>query len=325
MKLPVPFIQLPLRFDADVLAAEIGNLDESLWQPHPTGFPGNSALPLVAVDGDPARGNELRGPMRPTPALEMCRYLRQAVSSLEAIVGRVRLMRLSGGAQVTPHIDIKYYWHERVRVHIPVVTNHSVWFFCGDAKVQMAAGDCWIFDTWRKHRVTNGADVERIHLVIDTTGSRAFGDLVSAGHAHTAPAAGWSCRTVAPGDAGRDPVYESVNLMSPMTYWELQGVIAFLIGEVEPHPQLAAVAQAANEFVLSWRTLWFGHGSDPAALNDYQHLLDQFLAQMRRLAIGVRLKNEAPLSDAIAGLLGQAARVDSGKSARGERRARQAG
>ena len=42
MKLQVPFIQLPLRFDADRLAAEIAAIGEDAWKPHPQGFPGNS-------------------------------------------------------------------------------------------------------------------------------------------------------------------------------------------------------------------------------------------------------------------------------------------
>lgn len=318
MKLPFPFIQLPLKFDADALAAEIGNLDESLWRPHPNGFPGNSALPLVAVEGDPARGNDLCGPMRPTPVLKECPYLHQVICSLDAVVGRVRLMRLSGGAQVTPHIDIKHYWNERVRVHIPIVTNPSVWFFCGDAQVHMAAGDCWIFDTWRRHRVTNEANTARVHLVVDTTGSREFGEMVHAGRTHTAPVSGWNPRSVVPGDAVREPVYESVNLMSPMTYWELQAVVSFLLGEVEPHPQLPEIVRAANEFVLSWRALWFSYGSDQTKLKEYQHLLVEFLAQMRRSAVGVRLRNQAPLLNVIIGLLGQAVRVGAGGATDGD-------
>ena len=64
MKLQVPFIQLPLVFDAAALAAEIAALGEGPWRPHPQGFAGNSMLPLVAVDGD--AGNEaFAGPMRP--------------------------------------------------------------------------------------------------------------------------------------------------------------------------------------------------------------------------------------------------------------------
>ena len=53
MKLQVPFVQLPLRFDADRLADEMHALGESAWRPHPQKFPGNFALPLISVEGDP--------------------------------------------------------------------------------------------------------------------------------------------------------------------------------------------------------------------------------------------------------------------------------
>jgi len=42
MKLPVPFIQLPLLFDAGALRREIAAFDEGMWTAHPTGMPGNS-------------------------------------------------------------------------------------------------------------------------------------------------------------------------------------------------------------------------------------------------------------------------------------------
>ena len=45
MKLQVPFVQLPLLFDAGALAAEVDALPESAWLPHPQGFAGNSMLP----------------------------------------------------------------------------------------------------------------------------------------------------------------------------------------------------------------------------------------------------------------------------------------
>jgi hypothetical protein len=63
VKLQSPFIQLPLLFDADALAREVLAIDESWWRPHPQAFPGNSMLPLVAVDGAPAN-EDFAGPMR---------------------------------------------------------------------------------------------------------------------------------------------------------------------------------------------------------------------------------------------------------------------
>ncbi len=307
MKLPVPFVQLPLRFDAQALLAEVERLDQGLWRPHPTGMPGNSALPLVTSQGDPARGDWLVGPMRPTPELQRSPYLMQVLASLEAVIGRVRLMRLSGRAEVHAHVDTDYYWNERVRVHVPILTQPSVRFSCADAQVNMAAGECWIFDTWRMHHVSNDNDSPRIHMVVDTVGSAAFWDIVNAGRPHTAPRAGWQPRFVGPpSGAPPAPVFEVVNSQSPMSYWELRGHVAFLFGEVETHPRLAAVAQMTGLFVGAWQSLWYAHGADPAALPRYAELLDDFLARAAPAARGIPLRNGADLADGITGLFKRA-------------------
>ena len=44
MKLDTEFIQMPWRFDAGRLAAEVAAIPEEAWRPHPQGHPGNSAL-----------------------------------------------------------------------------------------------------------------------------------------------------------------------------------------------------------------------------------------------------------------------------------------
>jgi len=181
MRLPVPFIQLPLQFDAKALAAEIHALGEEVWMPHPEGFAGNSALPLIAVNGDP-NNNSIAGPMRPTAHLERCPLMLHALSTIGAVWGRSRLMRLSGNAEVTAHVDTNYYWRERMRVHVPIVTQPTVRFICGEAELNMKAGECWIFDTWRLHNVINASGDERIHLVADTIGGARFWDHVDRGN-----------------------------------------------------------------------------------------------------------------------------------------------
>lgn len=42
------------------------------------------------------------------------------------------------------------------------VTQPTVRFVCGGETVNMAAGECWIFDTWREHNVFNDASEHRI-------------------------------------------------------------------------------------------------------------------------------------------------------------------
>ena len=170
MKLQVPFIQLPLAFDAGVLAAEIAALGEGAVAAAPAGLP--RQLDAAAGGGRrrPGQRSLRRRRCGPRPHLQRCPYLSQVFASLGATAGRSRLMRLSGHAEVTRHADQGYYWTERVRVHVPIVTQPTVRFECGDAAINMAAGECWIFDTWRQHRVINDAVESRIHLVVDTVG-----------------------------------------------------------------------------------------------------------------------------------------------------------
>ena len=292
MKLQVPFLQLPLSFDAARLADEINALGEAPWRPHPQGFAGNSMLPLVAADGDP--GNEaFAGPMRPTPALLQCPYLTQVFASLGATVGRSRLMRLSGHAEVTRHADQGYYWAERVRVHVPIVTQPTVRFECGDAAVNMAAGECWIFDTWRQHRVINDAVESRIHLVVDTVGGTAFWDLVNQGRAPTgAGSAGWRTRHVAPvPDVAAFPC-ESSNVPVVMSPWELTAHMTQLFGDSVQGPALPVVRQAALRFVRTWRALWAQFGDAPEGHAAFRTVLQSFVEEVRAPAQAVALVNQ---------------------------------
>jgi hypothetical protein len=292
VKLQVPFIQLPLAFDAQRLATEIAALDNSLWKPHPQGFEGNSMLPLVAVEGDP--NNEgFAGPMRPTPALERCAYLSQVFSSLQATVGRSRLMRLSGHAEVTRHVDQGYYWAERVRVHIPVLTQPTVVFECGNTRVNMAPGECWIFDTWRQHRVINDAEQSRIHLVIDTVGGEGFWDLVAQGRpAGMGGATKWRAELVSPvGEPFRFPC-ESQNVPSVMSPWEMKAHFGLLLSDALAHPELPRVHELVVRFTRRWQELWFQHGGTPADNAPYRQALAVFIDAVQAPSRGLMLRNQ---------------------------------
>lgn len=293
MKLHAPFIQLPLRFDAARLAAEVAALGEAPWRPHPQAFPGNSMLPLVAVGGDPAN-EAFDGPMMPTPDLERCPYLTQVYASLGATVGRSRLMRLSGHAEVTRHVDQGYYWIERVRVHVPIVTQPTVRFECGDAAINMAEGECWLFDTWRQHRVINDAEQSRIHLVVDTVGGGDFWRLVGQGRMHAAPRDGaWQPRLVAPqpGLIARFAL-ETMNVPEVMSPWEMAAHFGLLFGDAMPHPQLGRVQQLSAELSRIWRALWARFGTAPEGRPHYSAALEQYIANVRGPAQNVLLRNE---------------------------------
>lgn len=310
MKLPHPFIQLPLAFDAARLAHEISGVPTSAWMLHPQKFPGNTMLPLIAVDGDPAN-EAFRGVMKPTPHLERSPYLQQVIAAMGVVAGRTRLMRLAGQAEVSRHADLGYYWADRVRVHAPIITQPSVRFECGDAAVHMAAGECWIFDTWRPHRVINANDDQRIHLVVDTVGGAKFWKLVEAGRVPE-DARPWSPLRIDYDPSLRpDLAFEATNMPDIMTPWELDAHLSFLLNEAGKHPRLGEVRAICGRFRRAWRALWSQYGADDAGRGAYQAALDGFLAQVKDPASQIRFANDVWLFGAIMMRIGKAAIAQS--------------
>ncbi len=301
MKLQVPFIQLPILFDAAALAEEIAAIDTRHWRGRTNVDDGNSALTLITTGGDPDN-DELAGEMRPTPVLEQCPYLMQALDALGATWGRARLMRLSGQAEVKPHVDINYYWRERMRVHIPVVTTPSVRFQCGDGEINMAEGECWIFDTWRRHRVVNAGNDTRIHLVADTVGGDRFWDLLTAGRPPGQRGPEWQPRLVSPGDLSRRPMldFETVNAPVVMTPWEVREHIVFLLGEAVPDSRLAAIQAALLAFARRWQALWSCYGERSEGWPRYRELLQATRSELVAKGIdAIGLRNEVGLMQAL--------------------------
>ena len=298
MKLDVPFLQLPLAFDHAVLAAEVAAIAESEWRPHPQGYAGNTALPLVSVDGDPAN-DAVRGPMRPTPHLAALPYLNQVLHAIGAVWGRTRLMWLSGQAEVAEHVDVSYYWREHMRVHVPIVTQPTVRFICGGSEMNMAAGECWIFDTWRRHRVINDDHRSRIHLVADTVGGRHFWPLFRAGKPHDKPAAGWAPKAVPPTPGSYPLEFESFNVPDVMSPWELREHLAFLFGETAPGDAARALwGGVMVPFAREWQALWAMHGDRGGGLAEYRQLRDQVMPHLSRFD-NLAMRNGVPLTEAL--------------------------
>lgn len=154
MRLPVAFIRLPITVDAAALRHEIDALPDSAWKPHPQGAAGNTAVPLIATNGDPG-DDAVVGPMLPTPSLAALPYTRRVIAALDSVIGRTRLMRVPQEGDLYEHVDLAYYWRDHLRVHVPVVSDPTVEFHCGSEAVHMAPGEVWVFDTWRRHKVVN--------------------------------------------------------------------------------------------------------------------------------------------------------------------------
>lgn len=298
MKLQVPFVQLPICFDPDLLAAEVQALGEEPWRAHPRGYPGNSAATLITTGGDP-ESDALGGQMLPTPWLLRCPYMMQVLAEVGGTWGRTRLMRLSGQSEVTPHVDINYYWREHMRVHVPIVTQPTVAFYCGDDSVHMAAGECWIFDTWRNHRVVNDAERPRIHLVADTVGGDRFWHLLSGGRSPRNERKGWQARMFGPKPGvAADIDYESINVPKVMTPWELKEHLVFLIGDLWPDPLQPLFEALSVNLTRRWHALWACYGESPDGRARYQEVLDDFVRQLPRFS-KLYLRNGALLNSAL--------------------------
>lgn len=286
-----PLLRLPVRFCPGTLAAEVSALPESAWDPHPTGFVGNEAVKLVTPFGQPT--DSLEGPMAPTEHLRRCRYISEVMAALGGVWGRSRLMGLAAGSEVPPHVDSNYYWRTHLRIHIPVVTNPDVRFTCGGETVHMAAGECWVFDSFRGHDVQNQGSERRIHLVLDTVGGERIWDLMEAARTGEAEP-----DLVPPGQVDdAQLLFEQVNRPKVMSPWEVQQHVDFLLRHTPPHPLVESVSRRLEKFVCAWSAAWARFGDSDEGVPLFRDLMLEVRRDLGSIRDGgtILLDNGKPL------------------------------
>ena len=304
MKLPNEFYRLPVRFDAQRLRDEVLQFKSSEWQQHPTGYAGNSAIRLITVGG--GENDDVAGAMEVTANLRRCLYLQQVLAQFGVAWSRSRLMKLGPRSIVPEHSDVNYHWFHRVRIHIPIVTFPEVRFYCGQRAVHMAAGEAWIFDNWRRHRVENPTAHERIHLVADTTGNARFWDLVRRGQ---------SDRFESAGPAGSTPLIafqpgQSVSLLTErhntpiiMPPSEVESLLLDLRNDLALHEDTPDAWRSATEFqslldsfCQDWRQLWSLFAGDIEGWPHYRALCEQMDRRVQQIPVPVyTLSNQVPV------------------------------
>lgn len=294
MRLPRPFCQLPLLFDVARLQAEVAALPDEAWVPHPDGLAGNAAVRLITVGG--AENDAHNGPMHPTRWLDAMPYARQALAAFGVVWSRARLMRLAPGATVPDHADINLHWHTRVRVHIPVFTTPDVRFHCGSETAHMAAGEAWIFDTWRRHRVENPAPSARVHLVADTTGTARFWQSALGVQPPRGawPTIGWRPGTTPPLPTERNA--RTAVMPAAEVQWLVDDWCAdlALAGDGPDTPgRIAALRALASGFIHDWRQLCAFHGLSGEGEARFLACAQQLHAALVPLADGVVMRSNA--------------------------------
>lgn len=292
MKLEAPFIKLPFRFDTARLQEEIAALPAEAWARHPNNIPGNSALRLITVGG--GENDDVAGAMAPTPHLQASPYLQQVLAHFGVVWSRSRLMKLGPGATVPEHTDINYHWFHRVRLHIPIVTTPDVKFFCDDQVVHMGQGESWIFDNWRVHKVENNSNIERIHLVADTTGNSRFWDM-----AHAAATSELDPMTV-PYRPGIRATFatEQHNVYRVMPPSEIDDLLKDLVAEtasMKPgdagREELGRYERTLYGFRQDWRQLWSLFADSDRGIPHYRKRLEQLLQQVQALGDDLRVRS----------------------------------
>jgi len=281
LRLATEFVRLPYRFDVEQLTREVLAFDQSEWLPHVQGFKGNTAIPLISLHGE--MNDDFNGPMIATEKLERSPYIQQVLASIDQVFGRSRLMGLAANCSVPEHRDVNYHWYNRVRIHIPVITNPKVIFHCGDRFVHMAAGETWIFDSWKPHWVENAWNEDRVHLVVDTAGSSKFWELVGASE--------WRCAQqcqkpaniedkIIPYEEGKAVTIltEQYNAPLVMHPGEVDALITDIIYDARafPHnhqPALNDFHKTLQDFRCEWRRLWSLYGQSQQGWSHFDKLI----------------------------------------------------
>jgi hypothetical protein len=285
MRLSRPFHRLSVQFDAARMREEIERIPESAWAAHPTGIPGNSSIRLISVNGE--ENDDVNGRMAMTTNLAQSPYLRQILGSFGVVWGRSRLMRLAPGASVPQHADINYHWFTRVRLHIPAITHPKVRFYCGDEAVHMAAGEAWLFDNWRLHRVENPTPYERIHLVADTSGSASFWQFVARSQLAETKVVDY------PYDAKRSAnlLTEQTTLAPVMPPAEVELLLGDLRAELvalnsgpASAVQLGRYHALLDNFSKDWRQLYQLHGETESGRGELLNLRDGVRSASKQLS-----------------------------------------
>ncbi|ACL59737.1 aspartyl/asparaginyl beta-hydroxylase domain-containing protein [Methylobacterium nodulans] len=169
-------MRLPLRFDAEAMAAECAALGREPWIRHfvtrnydgdwdviPLRAPAHATHPAMMIHADPACRD-----FADTPFLAACPAIRAALSRLPCPLEAVRLMRLGPGSVIREHRDHDLSFEDgAVRLHVPLVTNPGVDFRLNGLRVVMEPGSAWYLRLSDPHSVRNEGSEARVHLVID--------------------------------------------------------------------------------------------------------------------------------------------------------------
>jgi Aspartyl/Asparaginyl beta-hydroxylase len=166
--------KLPMTFDAALLKADLARILETDWTRHFNRQYYEGAWRGVALRASSGRANQLSTPAQETaaaidtPVMDRCPYFREVLAAFACPIHTARLLSLAPGSKILEHTDDFLGGdYGLLRAHLPIVTDERVEFFVGGERLMMNEGEAWCIDFSLPHRITNGSDDDRVHLVID--------------------------------------------------------------------------------------------------------------------------------------------------------------
>ena len=164
-------LQLPFRFDAARLRAELGGVTAAEWSAHynTNDYGGDwRGVALRSASGTPGELAAVAPGFRDTPLLDRCPYVREVLAVFHCPLKSVRLLSLAAGSFIREHSDHALDYEDgEVRLHVPVQTNPDVEFYLAGERLALAEGNTYYVNVNLPHRVSNRGAEDRVHLVID--------------------------------------------------------------------------------------------------------------------------------------------------------------
>jgi hypothetical protein len=173
--LAIPWTRLPLRFEVNLLRADLEAIPGTVWVSHfnQNDFVGAwSSISLRSLSGrmDDIQPRGRVADFTDTPLAAQCPYLKAVCDAFDFPKKSVRLLRLHPHSRVREHCDADLALADgEVRIHVPITTDDRAEFVVSNRRLILGAGESWFIDFTQPHRIDNPSDSHRVHLVIDGT------------------------------------------------------------------------------------------------------------------------------------------------------------
>ena len=94
-------------------------------------------------------------------------WLTNFESALSGMLGRVFLVKLTGGSQVYAHDDKGSYYESRDRFHVVLSTSEALQMRCDGLQQELKTGDIAWFDNQREYELENPTNSDAVYLIVD--------------------------------------------------------------------------------------------------------------------------------------------------------------